>query len=181
MVDEILVLIRLRLSKAERLDQRLLLCDLLILRLDLRSDQFVMDGAIVRVLVVDDVAGRVLDRIVDRTGVRRHIIAHLSNRLTVLTATILQLRLKCVGILHIGDIHIVDRLLKTKVTLLEGVAKAIEALKQRGIHAIKAVAEPLFEAVELIHDRLIVKTTLDRGVRCGRIRHYHPNRRGRTG
>ena len=114
-----------------------------------------MQLTIVRVIVLNDLLGLVLDRVLNGAGIRRHVILDLGLALSILAAALCELRGKGVGILHICDSIGID-----------GLLGCIEALKQRGVHGVEAVAHTAVDAVELVQHRLGIESSLEVAIGC---------------
>ena len=165
MVDQIPVLVRLRLREIERLDLGLEIRDLGILILNSICDDLVVECTIVRVLVVRDVTGSGGDGVLDGARVRAHVVTDLGDSCAVLAAAIGKLGLKRVGRLHLRDLSLRDRVLGLVPELAKAVGNIAELLEI----GITQLRETLLDAVQLVHDALVVEAALnipDRGTRA---------------
>lgn len=123
-VDEVLVLVGLRLSQVQGVDQGSLLLNLGVLSLHLNRNLLVMQLPIVGVVILHDLLGRLIDRSGNRTGISCHRILDVSLTLTVLTAAVSQLTRDRVGILHLSNAHLRDTVLDA-ITGLHNVGKEL--------------------------------------------------------
>ena len=156
-VDEVLILIGLRLSQVQRVDQSSLLLNLGVLSLHLDRNLLVMQLPIVGIVILHDLLGRLIDRSGNRTGVSCHRILDVSLTLTVLTAAVSQLTRDRVGILHLSNTHLRDTVLDAVTSLHDVSVETIHLCKLIIAHA----AETVLKTIELVDDGLVVEASLD--------------------
>lgn len=138
---QVAVLVGLRSRQLERLI-------LGLQRIDLGLYHEVHQAAIVRVLVVDDVTGRVLDRVAGVASLRRHVIAHALDRVLGLAAAVLQV----------------------VAELAQGLVHTVKALQHRNVGAVKAAGNRVVQRVGGIADALLdCRNAALKSVECNRL------------
>lgn len=148
-IDQRLGLVRLGLSEAQRLDQALLVVDLLLHLAHLELAELVVDRAI-------ELGEAGIHRIGHGTGVGRHVIAHLGDGRAVLAAAILQLSLESVGGLHVVDALLGDGILDAEAGLHD---VGVDTVDQHSV-VVAERAQALVDAVETHLGGLVVETAL---------------------
>lgn len=138
---QVAVLVGLRSRQLERLI-------LGLQRIDLGLYHEVHQAAIVRVLVVDNITGRVLDRVAGVASLRRHVIAHALDRVLGLAAAVLQV----------------------VAELAQGLVHTVKALQHRNIGAVKAAGNRIVQCIDRIANALLdCGNAAFQAVECNRL------------
>lgn len=156
-VDEVLILIGLRLSQVQGVDQGSLLLNLGVLSLHLNRNLLVMQLPIVGIVILHDLLGRLIDRSGNRTGVGCHRILDVSLTLTILAAAVSQLTRDCVGILHLSNAHLRDAVLDAVTSLHDVGVDTVDLCEL----IIAQAADAILKTIELVDDGLVVEASLD--------------------
>jgi hypothetical protein len=89
--------------------------------------------------------------------ISRHIIPHLCDRLTILTAAISQLPGKCVSVLHVCDTHLGKRILDSEPSRRDILIDRVHL----GKLVITEGANPAVDAIKLVDNTGGIKATLN--------------------
>ncbi len=128
---------------------------------DLVLGQEVQNCPAVGVLIVDDVAGRVLDRIPGVARLGCHIIANAVNGSLCSAAAIGQLSLKGVLALHQRHIGSVKALLHAVAERADRIVHTVETVGDGTVQCVGTVADTLGDSIQFGDYGLVIETTLD--------------------
>lgn len=140
--NKIVVLRRLR-----RRQTQLLICTLQIAHLGVGQE--VQNGAAVGVLILHDVAGRVLHRVARVARLRGHVVAHALDAALGVAAALGSLHLHGVELLHQRGLLVGAGQFSGLETVVHVLVDTGKAVQQRGVRGIEAIAQPTVDEIHL--------------------------------
>ena len=121
-----------------------------------------MQSTIICIVVLNNCIGLCVDRLKQSVVVKCCSILYVFDCCTVLAAAIGQLTRYGVCVLHLSNCVVIQSLLQTKVTLLNGIRNTVHLSKL----IITQRAETVFQTVEFVDNSLVIKTCLQVCTSC---------------